>query len=86
MSRKSGDELRLWKSGDNSESAASWKSGDESESAAYGLPRQSFSIGAVEYVIRGVVGVRCDNVGGIMNGGDDKMGKEGQHGRRDAAT
>ena len=29
--------------------------------------------------------VGCDGVGGIVNGGDDKMGEEGQHRRRDAA-
>ena len=28
----------------------------------------------------------CDGVGGIVNGGDDEMGEEGQHGRSDAAT
>ena len=47
--------------------------GDESESAAYGLARQSFLIGAIEYVILGVVSVGCYGVGGIVNGGDDKM-------------
>ena len=73
-SRKSGDESR------------SWKSGDELESAAYGLARQSFWIGAVEYVIQGVVSVGCDGVGGIVYGGDNEMGEEGQHGRSDAAT
>ena len=56
--------------------------GDESESAAYGLARQYLLIGAVEYVIQGVVRVGCDSVGGIVNGGDDEMGEEGQHGRR----
>ena len=30
--------------------------------------------------------VRCDGVGGSVNGGDDKMGEEGQHGRSEAAT
>ena len=60
--------------------------GDESESAAYGLARQYFSIGPVEYVIQGVVSVICDGVGGIVNGGDDEMGEEGQHGRRAAVT
>ena len=60
--------------------------GDESESAAYGLARQSFWIGAVEYVIRGVVSIICDGVGGIVNGGDEKMGEEGQHRWSDAAT
>ena len=30
--------------------------------------------------------VGCDGVGGIVNGGDEKMGEEGQHGRSDAAT
>ena len=39
-----------------------------------------------EYVIQGVVSVRCDGVGGILNGGDDEMGEEGQHGRSNAAT
>ena len=29
--------------------------------------------------------VGCDGVGGILNDGDDEMGEEGQHGRRDAA-
>ena len=29
--------------------------------------------------------VGCDGVGGIVNGGDDKMGEEGQHGRSNAA-
>ena len=29
--------------------------------------------------------VGCDGVGGIVNGVDDKMGEEGQHGRSDAA-
>ena len=29
--------------------------------------------------------VRCDGVGGIVNGGDDEMVEEGQHGRSDAA-
>ena len=48
--------------------------GDESESAVYGLARQSFWIGAVEYVIRGGVSVGCDSVGGIVNGFDDEMG------------
>ena len=52
----------------------------------YGLARQSFGIGAVEYVIRGVVIVGCDDVGGIVNGGDDEMGEEGQNERSDAAT
>ena len=85
-SRKSGDESRSWKSGDESESAASWKSGDESESAAYGLAIQSFWIGAVEYVIRGFVSVGCDGVGGIVNGGDDKMGEEGHHEQSDEAA
>ena len=28
----------------------------------------------------------CDRVGGIVNGGDDKMGEEGQHGRNDVVT
>ena len=28
----------------------------------------------------------CDGVGGIVNGGDDEMVEEGQHGRSDAAT
>ena len=60
--------------------------GDESESAAYGFARQYFWIGAVEYVIQGVVSVGCDGVGEIVNGGDDKMGEEGQHGQSDAAT
>ena len=27
-----------------------------------------------------------DGKGGIVNGGDDEMGEEGQHGRSDAAT
>ena len=83
---KSGDESRSWKSGDESESASSWKSGDVSESAAYGRAKQSFLIGAVEYVIPGVVSVGCDGVGGIVKGGDDEMGEEGQHKRRAAAT
>ena len=39
----------------------------------------------VEYVIRGVVSVECDVLGGIVNGGDDEMGEEGQHRRSDAA-
>ena len=30
--------------------------------------------------------VGCDGVGGIVNGGDDEMGEEGQHVRSDAAT
>ena len=30
--------------------------------------------------------VGCDGVGGIVNGGDDKMVEEGQHGRSDVAT
>ena len=30
--------------------------------------------------------VGCDGVGGILNGGDDEMVEEGQHGRSDAAT
>ena len=60
--------------------------GNESESAAYGLVRQSFSIGAVEFVIQGVVSVGFDGVVGIVNGGDDEMGEEGQHGSTDAAT
>ena len=30
--------------------------------------------------------VGCDGVGGIVNGGDDEMGEEGQHGRSDAST
>ena len=60
--------------------------GDESESAAYGLAIQYFWIGAVEYVIRGVVSVGCDSVGGIVNGGDNEMGEEVQHGWSDAAT
>ena len=30
--------------------------------------------------------VGCDGVGAIVNGGNDKMGEEGQHGRSDAAT
>ena len=51
------------------------KLGDESESAAYGLARQSFSIGAVEYAIHGVLSVGCDGVGEIVNGVDDKMGE-----------
>ena len=60
--------------------------GDEPESAAYGRAIQSFSVGAVEYVILGVVIVGCDGVGGIVKGGDDKMGEEGHHVSRDAAT
>ena len=56
------------------------------ESAAYGRARQSFLIGAVEYVIPGVVSVGCDGVGVIVKGGDDEMGEEGQHGSRAAAT
>ena len=52
----------------------------------YGRARQSFSIGAVEYVMPGVVSVGCDGVGGIVKGGDDEMGEEGQHGRRATAT
>ena len=59
---------------------------DESESAAYELARQSFWIGAVEYVIGGVVSVGCNGVVGIVNGGDNKIGKKGQHGRSDAGT
>ena len=50
----------------------------------YGLAKQSFWIGVVEYVIRGVVSVGCDGVGGIVNGGDDEMGEESQHGRSNA--
>ena len=46
----------------------------------YGLAKQYFCIGAVEYVIRGVVSVGCDGVGGIVNGGDYEMGEESQHG------
>ena len=30
--------------------------------------------------------VGCDGVGGIVNGGDDEMGEEGQNGRSDAMT
>ena len=30
--------------------------------------------------------VRCDGVGGIVNGGDEKMGEEVHHRRSDAAT
>ena len=30
--------------------------------------------------------VVCDGMGGIVNGGDDELGEEGQHGRSDAAT
>ena len=30
--------------------------------------------------------VGCDGVGGIVNGGDDEIGEEGQHGLSDAAT
>ena len=56
------------------------------ESRATNPNQQSFSIGAVEYVIRGVVSVRCDGVGGILNAGNDKMGEEGQHGWRYATT
>ena len=52
----------------------------------YVLARQSFWIGAVEYVIRGVVSFGCEGVGGIVNGGDDEMGEEGQNGRSDAMT
>ena len=78
-------ELRSRKSGDESEPAASRKSGDVSESA-YGRARQSFSIGTVKYVAPGVVSVGCDGVGGIVKGGDDEMGEEGQHVRRGAAT
>ena len=85
-SRKSGDESRPQNSGDESESVASRKLGDESESAAYGLARQSFCIVAVKYVIRGVVSVGCDGVGGIVNVGDEEIGEEGQHGRSYAAT
>ena len=47
------------------------------ESEAYRLTRQSYLIGAVEYVIRGVVSVGCDGAGGIVHGGDEKMGEEG---------
>ena len=83
-SRKSGDESRSWKSGDESESAAWWNSVDVSESA-YGRARQSFSIGAVEYTILGVVSVGCDGVGGIVKGGDDEIGEGGQHGSTAAA-
>ena len=85
-SRKSGDESRSWKSGDESKSAASWKSGDVSESAAYGRARQSFLIGLVDYVIPVIVSVECDVVGEIVKRGDDEIGEEGQHGRRDAET
>ena len=73
-------------SGDKSESVALWKSGDVFESALYGRARQCFSIGAVEYVISGVVSVGCEGVGGIVKGGDDEMVEEGQNGRRAAAT
>ena len=52
----------------------------------YGRARQSFSIGAVEYVIPGVVSAGCDGVSGIVKGGDDEMGEEAQNGRRHAAT
>ena len=45
-----------------------------------------FWIGAVEYVIRGVVSVGCDGVGRIVNGGDEEMAEEGQNRRSDAAT
>ena len=58
--------------------------GDESKSAAYGLARQSFSIGAVGYVILGVVSVGCDGVDEIVNWGDEEMVEEGQNERRDA--
>ena len=86
MLRKFGNESRSWKSSDKSESAALWKLGDVSESAAYGRARQSFLIGAVEYLIPGVVSVRCDGVGAFLKGGDDEMKEEGQHVRRSAAT
>ena len=85
-SQKSGDEWRSWESGNKSESAASWKSGNELELVAYGRARESYLIGAVEYVLPGVVSVGCDGVGGIVKGGDDKMREEGQHRRRAAAT
>ena len=44
-----------------------------------------FWIGAVEYVIQGVVSVGCDGVGGIVNGGDEEMGEEVKHGQSDMA-
>ena len=52
----------------------------------YGLARQSFWIVVVEYVIQVFVSVGCEGVGGIVNGGDDEMGEEGQNERSDAAT
>ena len=52
----------------------------------YGRARQSFLIGAVEYVIPGVVSVVCDGVGRIVKGGDNEMGEEGHKRRRDAVT
>ena len=40
----------------------------------------------VEYVIPGVLSVGFDGMGGIVKGGDEKMGEEAHHVSRDAAT